>query len=59
MTPAEAAARILAAYGERTVSQAGCDGLTDLLWDACPEYQSIPLYRRPRFRDAVAEEVFG
>lgn len=59
ITPATAAEIVATEYGTWTLSQAGRDGLGDLLWDSCPEYQRMPLDKRARFRDAVGEEIFG
>lgn len=59
ITPTEAAEIVRTENGNWTIGQMGRDGLEDLLWDACPEYQRMPLGKRERFRDAVAEEIFG
>lgn len=59
ITPAEAADIVRTENGEWMLSQMGRDGLGDLLWDACPEYQRMPLAKRARFRDAVGQEIFG
>ena len=59
ITPAEAADIVRTENGNWTLSQMGRDGLGDLLWDACPEYQRMRPDKRARFQDAVAEEIFG
>ena len=59
ITPSEAASIVRTEHGEWTLSQTGRDGLGDLLWDSCTEYQLMPVRKRERFRDAVAEEIFG
>lgn len=59
ITPAEAADIVRTENGTWMLSQMGREGLGDLLWDACPEFQRMPLDKRARFREAVAEEIFG
>ena len=59
ITPAVAAEIVTTEHGSWMLSQMGRDGLDDLLWDSCPEYQRMPLDKRARFRDAVGEEIFG
>lgn len=59
ITPATAAEVVKTEYGAWTLSQVGSEGLDDLLWSTCPEYQRMPVAKRARFRDRVAEEIFG
>lgn len=58
-TPSEAVEIVTTENSKWLLSQMDRDGLDDLLWDSCPEYQRMPLGERAQFRDAVAEEIFG